>query len=91
MAEFSIADLTRLLRAWAGVDEDVDVDLEGDIIDCTFDELGYDSLALLNTVDRINRELSIKLPDEALSEAKTPRQLLAQINDVIRRSARFRV
>jgi len=78
MAQFTIADLTEMLRECAGVDEGVD--LTADILDVPFEDLGYDSLALLNTTGKIERELSIKLSDATLAEATTPRLLLARIN-----------
>jgi act minimal PKS acyl carrier protein len=81
MSEFEIQDLVRLLRECAGEDESVD--LEGEILDTTFEDLGYDSLALFNTVSRIERDYTIQLPDEVVSEAKTPSQLLKLINEVI--------
>jgi minimal PKS acyl carrier protein len=85
VAELTIADLTRILRECAGADEDVDLD--GDILEMTFEDLGYDSLALLNTAGRIERDLSIKLPDETVAEAKTPRALLATVNELARQTA----
>jgi act minimal PKS acyl carrier protein len=78
MSQFTIGDLVRTLRESAGEDEDVD--LEGDILDVTFDDLGYDSLALFNTVNRIERDLSISLPDDVVGHAATPRALLDEIN-----------
>ncbi|GGS46774.1 MULTISPECIES: acyl carrier protein [Actinokineospora] len=79
MTEMTLADLTRLLRECAGVDEAVDLD--GDIIDVPFDELGYDSLALFNTVSRIERDHSVRLPDDLVAEVTTPRWLLGVVNE----------
>ena len=78
MAEFTVQDLVRLLRECAGEDESVD--LEGDILDTTFENLGYDSLALFNTVSRIERDYSVQLSDEVVTDAKTPRHLTDLIN-----------
>ncbi len=78
---FSLTDLTQLLRECAGEDEGVDLD--GDIIDVSFDDLGYDSLALFNTLSRIERDYLISLPDEVVSEARTPRELLTRIADAV--------
>ncbi|MFI8931136.1 acyl carrier protein [Streptomyces sp. NPDC053474] len=74
MTAFEIEDLVRLLRECAGEEETVDLD--GDILDTTFEDLGYDSLALFNTVSRIERDYSLTLPDEVVVEARTPRHLL---------------
>jgi minimal PKS acyl carrier protein len=66
--------LTRLLRESAGVEEGVDLD--GNILDTPFVEIGYDSLALLQVTGRIRREFGIDLPDDAVSDAETFRSLL---------------
>ncbi|MFD0403130.1 acyl carrier protein [Kitasatospora sp. NPDC059811] len=77
MAEFTLDDLITTLREAAGVDEGVDLD---DVLDVPFEALGYDSLALFNTVNMIERDRSIALPDDVVVEARTPRQLLAAVN-----------
>lgn len=76
--EFTIDDLRRILRERAGVDEDVDLD--GEILDQTFEDLGYESLALLEAGGRIEREDGIVLADGALAEAATPRSLIDLVN-----------
>ncbi|MEU8551442.1 acyl carrier protein [Streptomyces roseoverticillatus] len=78
MPEFTPDDLIRVLRESAGEDEDVD--LEGDILDVTFDDLGYDSLALLNTVVHIQRHLGVTLPDDFVGQEMTPRALVETVN-----------
>ncbi|WP_336159382.1 acyl carrier protein [Amycolatopsis sp. VC5-11] len=77
MTEFTLKTLIELLRECAGEDEGVELD--GEILDVPFDELGYDSLALFNTVARIERDYRVSLPDEVVTEARTPRELLAEI------------
>ncbi|WP_432840374.1 acyl carrier protein [Dactylosporangium sp. CA-092794] len=79
MAEYTLEELVEALRECAGEDEEVD--LGGDIHDQTFEDLGYDSLALFNTVSRIERELNISLPETIVGDALTPRQLLKEINE----------
>jgi minimal PKS acyl carrier protein len=76
--QFTIADLKRILRECAGADENVDLD--GDIADVRFDELGYESLALLETSGRIEREYGIKLDDSTVTDAATPRALVELVN-----------
>jgi act minimal PKS acyl carrier protein len=73
-AEFTLDDLKRILREGAGADENVDLDDE--ILDTEFAELGYDSLALLETAARIRREYGITLEDDVIIAARTPRALL---------------
>ncbi|MCZ4507258.1 acyl carrier protein [Streptomyces phaeochromogenes] len=76
--EFTIEDLRRILRDGAGTDEAVDLD--GDILDTDFESLGYESLALLETSGRIEREFGITLDDDTVTEAKTPRALIGAVN-----------
>jgi minimal PKS acyl carrier protein len=77
--EITIEDLKRILRTAAGEVEGNDLD--GDILDQTFTGLGYDSLALLETAGRIEREYGIKLDDSTIADSETPRALLAAVNE----------
>ncbi|MEW1748381.1 acyl carrier protein [Streptomyces angustmyceticus] len=74
----TLTDLTRMLRESAGEEEGVDLD--GDVIDTPFIELGYDSLALLQVIGEIQREYGVEIPDDAVVDAETPRALLDLIN-----------
>ncbi|MFE9022970.1 acyl carrier protein [Streptomyces sp. NPDC007808] len=80
--EFTIADLKRILLEGAGADEGVDLD--GEILDTDFEELGYESLALLETGGRIEREYGISLDDDIFTEHRTPRALVAAINGYLK-------
>ncbi|WP_338783614.1 acyl carrier protein [Streptomyces sp. DG1A-41] len=73
---FTLDDLRRILREGAGED----FDLDDDIDDVTFVDLGYESLALLETGARIGREYGIELEDETLIDAETPRRLVDAVN-----------
>jgi act minimal PKS acyl carrier protein len=73
---FELQDLRRILREGAGAD----VDLDGEILDTAFDDLGYDSVALMETAGRITREYGIPVDDDALTPAATPRALLDHVN-----------
>ncbi|MGP4001263.1 acyl carrier protein [Streptomyces sp. 8N706] len=86
MKHLELSDLTALLRECAGQDEDVD--LEGDVLDARFSDLGYDSLAILQTTGRIERDYELKL-DEVIDAAETPREYLRLVNQAL--SARERV
>lgn len=74
-----IDDLRTILRESAGTPEGVDLD--GDILDTGFDELGYDSIAVLETVGRITRDYRVDVDDDAAVTARTPRELLALVNE----------
>lgn len=78
MAEFSVHDLKRLLREAAG--EADGIDLDGDIDDLTFEDLGYDSVALLETSGLIRRDYGVDLGDEALFDAGTPSALAEKVS-----------
>ncbi|MBC2869362.1 phosphopantetheine-binding protein [Streptomyces mexicanus] len=77
-SQFTLEDLRRILLEAAGADENVDLD--GDILDTVFAVLGYESIALLETGGRIEREYGIVLDDDDLSEDLTPRDLIDAVN-----------
>ncbi|MFD8822421.1 acyl carrier protein [Streptomyces sp. NPDC059605] len=85
-AVFTLDDLKLILRTGAGTDEGVDLD--GDILDTDFEALGYESLAMLETGSRIEREYDITLDEEALAETRTPRALVAFVNEHLAAVAR---
>ncbi|WP_243788664.1 acyl carrier protein [Saccharopolyspora gloriosae] len=71
-------DLRRILRDCAG---DAEADLAADIGDTPFEELGYDSLALIETAARIKQEWGVTIPDELVAELRTPREVLDVVRD----------
>ncbi|WP_228993450.1 acyl carrier protein [Streptomyces sp. DH8] len=81
MTAFTITQLTGLLREAAG--EDDTVDLDGDVLDTAFADLGYDSLALLQTTGCIERDHGVTIDEDAIAEAETPRQYLALVNEAL--------
>ncbi|MEU8775785.1 acyl carrier protein [Streptomyces sp. NPDC048606] len=85
MSAFGVKELVDALRESAGEDEEIN--LEGDILDVDFESLGYDSLALFNTVRTIERELGIELPDDAISVTATPRGLLDEVGKAVAQAA----
>jgi act minimal PKS acyl carrier protein len=76
--EITIDDVRSILRVSGGVDESVD--LNGDILDTTFEDLGYDSLALLEASTRIERTFGVRLDDPTFRDTATPRALLDVVN-----------
>ena len=78
MSELSLSGLTAILRECAG--EDGDSNLRGDILDTAFSDLGYDSIALMETAGRIQTRYGIVLADDVVFEARTPRKLLDLVN-----------
>ncbi|WP_433859339.1 acyl carrier protein [Streptomyces kronopolitis] len=79
MTEMNIDDLRRILIDCAGeADND---SLSGNILDREFEQLGYDSLALLETFARITADFGVQIPDEAIADLRTPRDVLDMVND----------
>ncbi|MEO3845308.1 MULTISPECIES: acyl carrier protein [unclassified Streptomyces] len=78
MSEFTLSHLVALIRDCAG-ESDV-ADLSGDIADMAFDELGYDSLALLELSARIKQTLGVEVAE---SEMRTPGGTLRLINEAV--------
>jgi minimal PKS acyl carrier protein len=78
MSTMTVARLMEIMQACAGGGEGVDP--TSDLQDTTFTDLGYDSLALLETASRIERECGVRLADGEVTEARTPRELLCLIN-----------
>ncbi|MBL3669876.1 acyl carrier protein [Streptomyces sp. M2CJ-2] len=75
---FTLDDLRRVLLESAGAEEGVD--LGEDILDTNFGDLGYESLALLETGGRIERGWNIMLDDADLDDSTTPRALIEAVN-----------
>lgn len=82
---FTLESLKRILREGAGADESVDFD--GDILDADFEELGYESLAILETCGRIEREFGITLDDSVVSDVRTPRRMVQVVNEHLGQTA----
>ncbi|WP_328551605.1 MULTISPECIES: acyl carrier protein [unclassified Streptomyces] len=78
---FTLDDLRRILLESAGAEEGID--LYGDIADTDFEQLGYESLALLETGGRIEREFGVSLDDVNLSDITTPRALVTAVNELL--------
>ena len=78
MTEFTLDQLRSALRACAG--EDPSVDLDGDIAGTEFADLGYDSLALMQTASHLSRTLGLRLSEDALAEAPTPAAFVDAVN-----------
>ncbi|HEX4727393.1 MAG TPA: acyl carrier protein [Jatrophihabitans sp.] len=73
---FDLSDLSRILRVAAGSKTEIVAELANE----RFEDLGYDSLALLETSGRIEREYDIALEDSTISDAYTPALLVETVN-----------
>ncbi|MFH9008951.1 acyl carrier protein [Streptomyces afghaniensis] len=79
MAELTLDTLHRILVRCAG---ESDTDGMGEnMLDMSFQDLGYDSLALMEVAAVIEREYGVALSDEVVATVPTPRALLELVNE----------
>jgi act minimal PKS acyl carrier protein len=78
MPAFTLDDLIRILRDGVGVDDGVDLD--GDILETPFPEIGYDSLALLEVAVHVEQEFGVAIPDSDVADLTTPKLTLDYVN-----------
>ncbi|MGW0832494.1 acyl carrier protein [Streptomyces prunicolor] len=81
----TLDDLRRILRECAGFDEGLEDDEAA--LDAVFEDLGYDSLALMESAARIQKEFGVVIPDAEINEVETPRALLGLVNDSLTAAA----
>lgn len=78
---FTTDDLIRILRESAGIDEAGSLD--GPALDSSFEDLGYDSLALMETSSKIKREFGVELPEEQMALDRTPKALVNAVREAL--------
>ncbi|WP_158852617.1 acyl carrier protein [Saccharothrix deserti] len=78
MSKLTIEELFQALIESAG-DSETDI-TPADSLDVPFADIGYDSLALMETAAKIAQRTGVKIDDEQLVDAETPRQLLDLLN-----------
>ncbi len=78
MQRITLPDLEEIMRRCAGDDESTASFQQAP--DRAFAELGYDSLALLETQSVIKRDYGVEISEQALSEVNTPSQLVDLVN-----------
>ncbi|MEO3778514.1 acyl carrier protein [Micromonospora sp. B11E3] len=81
MRQITLHRLQSIMRECAGENEDAQP--LADAANRTFEELGYDSLALLETQSRIHREFGVALPDEAVVTSSTPQAIVDHVNGLV--------
>ncbi|MCP2341084.1 acyl carrier protein [Actinomadura rupiterrae] len=77
MGHFTLDDVRRMIRACAG---ESGADLDGEIGELSFEELGYDSLAVLELAARVQREYGVAMPDESVEFMRTPEEAVQYVN-----------
>ncbi|MCW2881645.1 MAG: hypothetical protein JWQ95_5745 [Sphaerisporangium sp.] len=78
LGSFTLDDLRDIMRACAGVTDSVDLDSAID--DITFEDLGYDSLAVLEMAAKLQNHLGVVIPDDVAEQLPTPRALAEYVN-----------
>ncbi|GDY31033.1 acyl carrier protein [Gandjariella thermophila] len=81
MSEFTLSELKEIMSASAGVDEGVELD--GDIADVAFADLGYDSLAVLELCGQVERRYGVSISDDAVAEMPTPAKAVEYVNALL--------
>ncbi|GAA4098059.1 MULTISPECIES: acyl carrier protein [Streptomyces] len=81
MSAFTVEDLFRIMRECAGEEEAAD--LSSAAAEQEFALLGYDSLALMEAISRVERGYGVELPEELLGEALTPAAFVDAVNAVL--------
>lgn len=84
MADFTRADLARLIEACLGTQDSVDITEAN--LDTQFDEMGVDSLARYEIATRLQDELKIAIADDDIDLMATPRQMLDLVNGRLART-----
>jgi act minimal PKS acyl carrier protein len=85
MSTFTIDDLARIMRQCAG---EVDgAELTEDVATVGFADLGYDSLALLETASLVAREFGATLPDDVAASVASPAEFCALVNAALAKVA----
>lgn len=77
--ELTLTELRGIMRGCVGVDETVDLDQ--DISQTAFTDLGYDSLAVLEMASQVENDYGVFIPDDVAGELDCPASLLRFVND----------
>ncbi|MEU3793622.1 acyl carrier protein [Streptomyces fructofermentans] len=78
MSAFTTEDLFQIMRECAGEEESVE--LSAAAAEQEFSLLGYDSLALMEAISRVERRFGIELPEDTIGEALTPAAFVGAVN-----------
>lgn len=87
MSTPTLSELLQLLRDSADQDAGVTVVADESNSDRSFDELGFDSLAIFNVVAMIEERYAIEIGYDLVTEAKSPKALLILIQRRLEKAA----
>jgi len=77
----TLRDLQDIMRECAGEDESAQSIEEAP--DESFADLGYDSLALLETQSRVKREYGVEFSEDDLADITAPREFVEFFNSLL--------
>lgn len=81
----TLDELRAIMRACVG--DEPTAELDGEILDLTFSDLAFDSLAVLEVAARLQETYRIPVPDEAVEKMQTPRDVLDYVNQQLTAAA----
>jgi act minimal PKS acyl carrier protein len=85
MSHLTFPELTRILVECSGADDTTDLTEEA--LDTPFTDLGFDSLAVLETAAAVGERYGAELSDKDLARADTPRAFLLLVNETLSAAA----
>lgn len=91
MSELTLSGLMEVLRESAGADNLAEGQGAAESAaygDVSFNDLGYDSLALLETLSRVERRYGLRLSDDIADTTRTLNWMLGQINAALTAGSR---
>lgn len=80
MPVFTLDELARLLRSCAGEVGEIELDL-------SFTDLGYDSLAMMEVASQVELRYGVRIAEEEVAEAESPRTFIDTVNRSIAAAA----
>jgi act minimal PKS acyl carrier protein len=81
MPQLTLQDLQDIMRECAGEAETAQP--FDQTADEPFTDLGYDSIALLETQSRVNRDYGVQVSEEDLADITTPREFVEYLNKML--------
>ncbi|KQX56384.1 MULTISPECIES: acyl carrier protein [unclassified Streptomyces] len=73
--------LMEIMRECAGDGEAIETDRRPEEVE--FASLGYDSLAMLETLSRLERDFGVTIDEEEFADARTPAELTTLVNRIL--------
>jgi act minimal PKS acyl carrier protein len=73
MTTFTVTKLKEMMLSTA---DGAGLELPGDFLDTPFPDLDFDSLAVLELATRVQQGYDLAIPDEAVADMITPRDVL---------------